>query len=421
MRITMLAFGTRGDVQPFVTLGGRLRGRGHDVTVGTTASFRPAVEDAGLSYRPITPPPGMGEDTYRPATVEAISKSSSALRYLRTIPPPTSEQVTTLMASLERAVDGAEVMLTGTNTQMAGLLDVPARWAAYSQMPTMATREFRSAIGPQVQRGPRFNLLTHKLVGALFGSITRRTANTYLRSRGRAPVPRVNRLREYGRSVPVLYAFSEAVIPRPADWPAGCHLTGFWFDDRPVDTEDPELASFVAAGPAPVVLTLGGAWAVFDGEQTLAAAIGAARSLGRPLVVVGGPEHRGSDDVLQRTEVSFPWLFERAAAVIHAGSYGAASYCARAGVPQVTLPAAFDHPFWAARLHTLGVGTRPVPRSRLTGEALTAALGPAVTDREMRERAARLADRIRGEDGIGTACDVLERIFAPEATRSENR
>ncbi|HRE28633.1 MAG TPA: glycosyltransferase, partial [Anaerolineales bacterium] len=53
MRITLLALGSRGDVQPFVPLGAALRERGHRVRVASFEMFRPLFTGAGLGFHAI--------------------------------------------------------------------------------------------------------------------------------------------------------------------------------------------------------------------------------------------------------------------------------------------------------------------------------------------------------------------------------
>jgi sterol 3beta-glucosyltransferase len=68
-----------------------------------------------------------------------------------------------------------------------------------------------------------------------------------------------------------------------------------------------------------------------------------------------------------------------------------------------------DQPFWAQRVVELGVGPQPIPRRQLTAGRLAAAITSAVTDTDMRARAAALGERIRAEDGIGQAVGIIER------------
>ena len=54
LTVTILAVGTRGDIQPFVLLGERLRGDGHRVRLATHACYRTFVkESSGLEFYPL--------------------------------------------------------------------------------------------------------------------------------------------------------------------------------------------------------------------------------------------------------------------------------------------------------------------------------------------------------------------------------
>ena len=49
---------------------------------------------------------------------------------------------------------------------------------------------------------------------------------------------------------PICHGFSPAVVPRPADWPATVHVTGYWWPARPPRWQPPDqLVDFLAAGP----------------------------------------------------------------------------------------------------------------------------------------------------------------------------
>jgi len=53
MRITLLTYGTRGDVQPYAVLGQHLARRGHDVTGTACTNLVAMAEQAGLGTVPI--------------------------------------------------------------------------------------------------------------------------------------------------------------------------------------------------------------------------------------------------------------------------------------------------------------------------------------------------------------------------------
>jgi UDP:flavonoid glycosyltransferase YjiC (YdhE family) len=60
------------------------------------------------------------------------------------------------------------------------------------------------------------------------------------------------------------------------------------------------------------------------------------------------------------------------------------------------------------RVQALGVGPKPIPRPNLTAENLGDAIRLAATDPTIRERANALGEKIRAEDGVGRAVEVIE-------------
>ncbi len=53
MKIAILTYGTRGDVQPFMALGTALMACGHDVLLACPDNFAAWVEGHGLAFRSI--------------------------------------------------------------------------------------------------------------------------------------------------------------------------------------------------------------------------------------------------------------------------------------------------------------------------------------------------------------------------------
>ena len=59
-------------------------------------------------------------------------------------------------------------------------------------------------------------------------------------------------------------------------------------------------------------------------------------------------------------------------------------------------------------MYELGVGPRPIKQRKLTVDNLAEALGQAVSDGEMRKNAALLGERIRAENGVVRAVELIE-------------
>ncbi|WP_371810189.1 glycosyltransferase [Deinococcus sp. JMULE3] len=113
------------------------------------------------------------------------------------------------------------------------------------------------------------------------------------------------------------------------------------------------------------------------------------------------------DSVFVTDSVPHDWLFPRVAATVHHGGAGTTAAGLAAGVPNVVVPFFGDQPFWGDRVQRLGVGPAPVPRRALNERTLAEALTHAVTDPGMKDRAAALGTRIRAEDGVARAAEVI--------------
>src|SRR5215216_756066 len=57
MKITILTYGSRGDVQPFLALSLELRKRGHSVRLAAPFRFKSFVEEHGIDFVPIAGDP----------------------------------------------------------------------------------------------------------------------------------------------------------------------------------------------------------------------------------------------------------------------------------------------------------------------------------------------------------------------------
>jgi UDP:flavonoid glycosyltransferase YjiC (YdhE family) len=116
------------------------------------------------------------------------------------------------------------------------------------------------------------------------------------------------------------------------------------------------------------------------------------------------------DDILLVGDVPHDWLFPRMAAEAHHAGAGTTAAGLRAEVPAVAVPVLLDQPFWAARLHQLGVAPTPLPQRDLTADALADAIRSCLDDPGYRSRAVNLAGRIRAEDGAAAVLTVVNAL-----------
>lgn len=215
-----------------------------------------------------------------------------------------------------------------------------------------------------------------------------------------------------GSSVPILYGFSPSVVPIPPDWGPNQQVVGYWFLGCGQDFEPEEgLAQFLANGPRPVCIGFG-SMVEHDQEQVTRIVVRALRATDGRAILLDGWSQLGSGDlpdtIYSTQEVPHDWLFPRLAVAVHHDGAGTTAAALRAGIPSVVVPMFGDQFFWARRVEELGAGPAPLPRRRLTAESLAWAVGRALSDREMEERAGQLGGRILQEDGVGAAVRLIE-------------
>ena len=211
----------------------------------------------------------------------------------------------------------------------------------------------------------------------------------------------------------MLYYFSPSVLPQPPDWSNKNHVTGYWFLDDDQDWRPPaDLLDFLSSGPAPVYVGFGSMRTPKSEEMTNIVLQALARTRQRGILVSGWGGISNVDlpeEVYKIDFVPHHWLFPQMAAVVHHGGAGTMAASVRAGVPTVMIPFFGDQPFWGRRYFALGVMPKPIPHKHLTVERLVQAIHIATSDEVIRTRLVTLNERMRTENGVARAIEILEK------------
>lgn len=447
MKVLILTLGTRGDVQPYVALAMELEKAGHEAVLAAPELFEAFVTGYGVRFAALDDGPMRLMDTS--GVREAMQGGVRArVALARQMPKLFGGLLEDAWAVASRgAGTGAEVVVHNgqvlAGQHVAEKLGVPAVLALPIPM-YVPTREFPWP-GQSLPVGfpaamNRITFLGMKAAPLAFArpvdAWRERTLGLPRRRRRHDPLRRPD-----GGPAPVLHAFSPHVLPPPSDWPQTVTTTGYWFlpseagADADTTTRDaadagaetrewpgrslPEgLAAFLEAGDPPVFVGFG-SMAGRNPVRTTTVVADAIRRAGVRAVLAtgwGGLDANGlPDEIFVADQVPYERLFPRVATVVHHGGAGTTGTTAAAGRPQVVCPFVADQPFWARRMHVLGVAPPPIPQRELTAEGLAGALRRAVGDPEMARKAEELGRLVRDERGAAVAVDVLEgiRLHAP--------
>ncbi len=411
MRVTIVALGSRGAVQPYVALATGLRSVGHHVRIAAYADFEPLVRHHDIDFHPIT---------RNADELETCGKSdnwlgSNPVQGLRRLSNLLAPVVERSLANCNDACHDADVVVYSTIGWLVAQHVIERRGVpgvAALLQPATPTEAFPAIALPQVRMGRAWNRASYRVLERLFWLMLRRSLD---RARDEVlNLPPMDRRIPFASTNPahlVLYGYSPSIVPKPADWNENVHVTGYWFvrESEPW-TPTPELRQFLSNGAPPVYIGFGSMRS--SGTERLSTIVAQTlRTTGERAIVLSGWGLNANgmpDSVLAVRSVPHDWLFPQVSAVVHHAGGGTTAAGLRAGVPAVTVPFFADQPFWGARIHLVGAGPRPIPRTRLRARSLSRALRAALGNHEMHERAQALGERIRREDGVGRAVEAFE-------------
>ncbi|GAA1233142.1 glycosyltransferase [Pseudonocardia alaniniphila] len=409
MRILIVTAGSRGDVAPFTGLGQRLQQAGHQVALAAHDRFADLVRERGLEHRVL---PGDPLELVRART--AAPSPDAAQAVFAAFLDELGEGVTAAVAA------GTDILLTAfgpapLSRVVADGFGIPS--LGVYLVPGVPTREFPPPGRPVTgQVSPADNIAAGRELLARTASLY---ADVLRRLRARLDLPAATaEAPGPPDDWPICHGFSPAVIPRPADWPATTHVTGYWWPATSPRWQPPEeLVDFLGAGPAPVFVGFGSMTPNHERLHDVVAA--AVKRAGVRAVVQSGWAELGpvGDDILVVGDMPHDWLFPRMAAVVHHAGAGTTGAGLRAGVPAIPVPVLLDQPFWAARLHRLGVAPHPLPLDELTADNLTATLRSCLDGSTYRDRATELARLVRADDGPAVVLSLIAQLHGGRGQR----
>jgi sterol 3beta-glucosyltransferase len=422
MKMTLIAIGSRGDVQPMLALARGLHHYGHDVTLATHEPFREFVQAQGVNFTPLAADPQqiMREqgDYWQASGANPVQMFSR----MRDIMKP---MVYEMSESCYNATQGAEALVYSTlgflpGPSIAEKLNIP-HMGAYPQ-PVAPSRYMPSMFAPPLPSWMPFkqtyNRLTYALIFQGVDWLFRSMANAMRRDLLDLP----NFTRSYRVAIhdpiPNVYGYSPRVVSPPPDWGDHLYASGYWFLDEDEWQPPQDLVDFIEAGEAPIYVGFG-SMAQGDTSATTDLIVSAIQKSGERAILLGGWSGIGNadlpDTIFRIDSAPHRWLFPRMKAVVHHCGAGTSSAGMRAGVPTIPIPHFTDQPFWARTMYNLGVSTRPIPRKKLTPDNLASAIQQATSDEGLQARARALGEKIRAEDGVANAVDFITRTMTQRA------
>ncbi|MBV6392116.1 MAG: O-mycaminosyltylonolide 6-deoxyallosyltransferase [Anaerolineales bacterium] len=408
MNITLLTYGSRGDVQPFLPLSLGLMTHGHTVILAAPAGFKNLVEEHGITFFPLAGDPEelsrrLNDAGYNPFK-QARELLNHAIEIGADILRQTDEacrNADLIVHSFTHAV-GAHTLAREKNIPDVHVQTFPM-FNPTGDYPHVSMPDFRIRF---------LNRLTHK-IAEQFSMLAAQMG--FEQVRRKAGLPRRNLYSPFKDSpprprTPILCAWSPSLIPPSSDWEPHVRVAGYFF--LPYNTSyapSDELKMFLESGTAPVCISFGSM--IHKDAQNIDGIMRAAlkRTKNRAVVLSGwgSVKREATGDLLYLESAPHDWLLPKCRMLIHHGGAGTTAAGLRAGIPQVVVPFMADQPFWGNRVHAVGAAPKPIRVNQLSAERMVKAMAEAES-KALLERAQATGQRIRGEDGVGEAVRLIE-------------
>jgi len=418
LRIVLSNIGTLGDIHPLIAIALELKRRGHVPVMALPQVFEPRVRPLGLEFHAVRPDIDPNNNILVEMVYDVKKGTERGLRdFLFPVLRQTYEDLLDAATQPERA----DLMLLGelnyAGPLVAEMTGIP--WASY----VLAPLSFFSAFDPPVlPMYPRLARADRAVPG--FGRVIKRLARFTSR---KWPQPIYDLRAELGLArgsnplfdakhspSQVLALFSRVLGVEQKDWPDHALITGFCYYDADAGNQalPAELEVFLAAGPPPVVFTLGSAAVLAAGRFYEFSAKAAMRLGVRAVLLIGSdPRNRPlqalPESICVAEYAPYSALFPRASLVVHQGGVGTTAQCLRAGKPMLIMPYSHDQPDNARRMQRLKVA-RVLQKARYTPIRVARQLKFMLADSLLAQHAQSVSKQLSREDGVKTACDALE-------------
>lgn len=410
MRFALACYGTRGDVEPSVSVGRELRRRGHDVSLAVPPDLVDFVESAGLetvSYGPKLED-FLQEDFLREFWTRLPRNPVGSLRELWA---PIAHHWQETSATLTELAGGADLLSTGLNYEQPA-----ANVAEYYGIPLVALHHF--PMRPNGQLVPALPSALVRSAGSvsewLMWLSTKKAENVQRRGLGLAPASAPSPKRMAERGTLEIQAYDAVSVPgleaEWAKWNGRRPFVGALTMGLATDADD-EVATWIAAGAPPICFATGSI-PVESPAATIEMISTACAQLGERALICAGGTDFGDAPVAEHVKVvgpvSYAEVFTSCRAVVHHGGSGTTAASLRAGAPTLILWSSADQPYWGNQIKRLKVGTaRRI--SATTRETLVAdlrrILGPGYAARAR----SVAAEMTKPADSVVKAADLFER------------
>jgi UDP:flavonoid glycosyltransferase YjiC (YdhE family) len=404
-KILITAYGTMGDVLPYLALGQQLQTRGYEVYTAIPEQMHSQAIAAGLKAFSV------GHEQLNPETARKVailwdhwSANSDDLQTKQELNE--SHTWFDLQKGIDYLLDAAcDAKLIICSPQQAIFAAIVAEKLSISLVQVIVT----PALLYQPNNWWRLSQWMRQSKDKIY--------DRYHILRVKQGLTDSEAWKNYWKYDRLIFAASPYLYPSPPYcFPA--NQTGFWFYEEPEWSEwkpDAKLNEFMTVQQKPLVLSFS-SQPIRNREEFIAVHVRAANKLGCRILIQGGwsdfneshlPADINHDSVMFAGFMPQDWLFTHAAAVITHGGIGTIAKALRNSCPMLLEPHTYEQCFNAHKVLSWGVGAAMYPE-RLTAAGIARVLEKKVLTENYQQRAREIKAQLDIESGIDKACYLIE-------------
>lgn len=405
VKIINTAYGTMGDVLPYIALGQKLQARGHEVSMAIPEQMHPKAIALGLNAKAVGHEPLDPESARKAALLwDHWSVNPEDLQAKQELTQShTWFDLQTGIDNLLEAATDAQLMICSPQQEIFAAIV-----AEQLNIPLV-----RGIVTPALLYQPN----NWWRLSQWMRQTANKTYDRYHLLRVKQGLTDTEAWKAYWTYDHLIFAASPHLYSSPPYcFPA--NQTGFWFYQAPEWSEwqpDTKLKAFMTADEKPLVLSFS-SQPIRKREEFIAVHVRAAIKLGRRILIQGGwsdfnashlPDDIDTDFVMFAGFMPQDWLFNHAGAVITHGGIGTIARALRNACPMLLEPHTYEQCFNAHKTLTWGVGAAMYPQ-KLTTEGIARVLEKKVLTENYQQRAKEIKVEINNESGIEQACNLIE-------------
>lgn len=416
MRIAIFTLGTRGDIQPYISLGKEATKRGHSVVICTGESFKDFIEDNGIEYAKAELDlmellqTKEGQEVFNNGTKHIIKAIKYAKEYVNPAYRRTMEQFYNCAKDANIIIYHPKAL--GTQ-DIALKLNIPC--ICMSPVPFIyPIEEFPNlAVSSKGNFGKILNKLTYLSMKYAEASNINEI-NGFRQKVLDLPKRKVG-IYTYkidDKEVPIIYPVSKYLFEDVRSWNDKVYLPGFIFLENEEEKLSDEIIDFIDKKSAPIVISFSSMPLKNPNKfkEILVKALKKTNNRAIVLTGISGMNFENEENILAVSSAPHDLLFPLAKGIMHHVGVGTMASALKSGKPQLIMPFSVDQPFWSNRLYNQGYALKPILEKNVTVDKLV----KLFSDMDIKENidsAVRIKAKLEHEDGNKSIINYIEKVY----------